>query len=167
MGQEFFVKSSNLEAKVRQLLPSQGGLGAGQDLSASTTIIPIVDLTESAEGSDVREDIQKAFSFDNLTFNEVANTTTTIVNNTGYFRLFGCVNFSSTATGTGKIELTDGLSTKNLLVLSGGGFNNFLYDFLVFCKAGDSVQATSSAANVAVRVSSRQIADIDGNLINP
>ena len=54
MGQEFFINSEELESKIRQILPSQGGKGAGFDLSASTQIIPIVDLTESAEGSNVR-----------------------------------------------------------------------------------------------------------------
>ena len=48
MGQEFIIKSQSLEDKVNQLLPSQGGFQAGVDLSASTTIIPIVDLTETA-----------------------------------------------------------------------------------------------------------------------
>ena len=62
MGQEFFIKSDTLESKVRQLLPSQGGLGAGFDLSASSQIIPIVDLTESAEGSNLRIDLQSAIS---------------------------------------------------------------------------------------------------------
>ena len=51
MGQEFFINSQELETKVRQLLPSQGGAGQGFDLSASTQIVPIIDLTESAEGS--------------------------------------------------------------------------------------------------------------------
>ena len=63
MGQEFFIKSSNLESKVRSLLPSQGGQGAGFDLSASTQIVPIVDLTESAEGSNLRQDLQTAVDF--------------------------------------------------------------------------------------------------------
>ena len=74
MGQEFFIKSSNLEDKVRNLLPSQGGLGAGLDLSASTQIVPIVDLTESAEGSNLRQDLQTSFGFNSETYN-VFNTT--------------------------------------------------------------------------------------------
>jgi len=49
VGQEFFINSATLEAKVRELLPSQGGAGAGFDLSASTQIIPVINLTESAE----------------------------------------------------------------------------------------------------------------------
>ena len=50
MGQEFIIKSPNLEDKINQLLPSQGGFQAGVDLSATTQIVPIVDLTETAEG---------------------------------------------------------------------------------------------------------------------
>ena len=61
MGQEFFINSQELESKVRQLLPSQGGAGAGFDLSASTQIVPIIDLTESAEGSNVRADFELPF----------------------------------------------------------------------------------------------------------
>ena len=48
MGQEFVIKSQQIEDKINQLLPSQGGFQAGVDFSASTTVIPIVDLTETA-----------------------------------------------------------------------------------------------------------------------
>ena len=65
MGSEYFINSQELEDKVRNLLPSQGGAGAGFDLSASTQIIPIIDLTESAEGSNIRQDLQTSFSFNN------------------------------------------------------------------------------------------------------
>ena len=45
MAQEFTIKSSQIEDKINQLLPSQGGMGAGIDFSASTMVIPIVYLT--------------------------------------------------------------------------------------------------------------------------
>ena len=67
MGQEFIIKSQDLEDKINQLLPSQGGFQAGVDLSASTTVIPIVDLTETAEGSLLRADLQNALSHNNIT----------------------------------------------------------------------------------------------------
>ena len=63
MAQEFTINSSAIESKINKLLPSQGGFGAGVDFSASTMVIPIVDLTESAEGSGVRQDLQTASSF--------------------------------------------------------------------------------------------------------
>ena len=91
MAQEFTINSSAIESKINQLLPSQGGFGAGVDFSASTMIIPIVDLTETAEGSDVRPDLQTALSLNSVTAFRVENQTTTLVNTTGYFRIFGKV----------------------------------------------------------------------------
>ena len=58
MGQEFVIKNTILEDKVNQLLPSQGGAQAGVDLSASTMIVPVVNLTEAAEGSVLRQDFK-------------------------------------------------------------------------------------------------------------
>ena len=83
MGQEFIIKSPLLEDKVNQLLPSQGGFQAGVDLSASTTIIPVVNLTEAAEGSVLREDLQTSFSHNSVTVTTVENATNTVVISTG------------------------------------------------------------------------------------
>ena len=168
MGQEFFINSEQLEDKVRSLLPSQGGSGAGFDLSASTQIIPVIDLTESAEGSQLRQDLQRSFSLTSITRYNVNNTTETIINTTGYFRLFG----SSYLTGAGTIlvNLTDGTTTKTLLTVnanSTGQIGNEYYDFMVFLSAGESVSVSSSGSSVSFIGVSRQIADIDGNLVNP
>ena len=43
------VTSEALQLKLRQLLPSQQGFGT--DLTASNTIVPVIDLTAAAEGS--------------------------------------------------------------------------------------------------------------------
>lgn len=166
MGQEFVIKSTTLEDKINQLLPSQGGAQAGVDLSASTTIIPIIDLTESAEGSGLRQDLQSSLSLSSVTDFMVANTTTTIINTTGYFRVFGNNLFS----GAGNInfKLTDGTTTKFFVGYgSTGVVINAPFDFLVFLKAGDSMTIESST-NVSQSIgNTRQIADISGNLVNP
>ena len=167
MGQEFFIKSSNLESQVRKLLPSQGGLGAGFDLSASTQIIPIIDLTESAEGSNLRSDLQSAFSFDTCTAFGVNNSSSTIITTTGYFRII-CTSRLAGA-GTAKISITDGATTKDLISYSGASGVNVMetIDKIFFVGAGDSIIVESTAGTVTLRGSSRQIADIDGNLVNP
>ena len=92
MSQEFIIKSQQLEDKINQLLPSQGGFQAGVDLSASTQIIPIVDLTETAEGSQVRADLQTALSLTNITHNAFNNSTVDLVNTPGFYRVFGTYN---------------------------------------------------------------------------
>ena len=166
MGQEFIIKSQKLEDKVNQLLPSQGGFQAGVDLSASTTVIPIVDLTETAEGSYVQESLQQAFSLNTVTRTTVNNTTTTLVNTTGYYRVFGTCN--NTGTASCLFSLTDGVTTKFILQfvgITGGSTDQF--DFVVALAAGHSLVAQSGAATANISVVTRQIADINGNLIQP
>ena len=174
MGQEFVIKSTALEDKINQLLPSQGGAQAGVDLSASTTIIPIIDLTESAEGSGLRQDLQLALSLTSVTSFSVNNATTTIINTTGYYRIFGCCSITSSSSAglIGRINLTDGTTTKSLIdfvTLLGTDVrtNNNQFDFVVFIPAGDSVTVQATGANVSLVGCSRQIADINGNLVNP
>ena len=89
MGQEYFINSQELEDKVRDLLPSQGGAGAGFDLSASTQIIPVIDLTESAQGSNLRTDLQTALDGASTEFNISNASNTSIVTTTGFFRVYG------------------------------------------------------------------------------
>jgi len=173
VGSEYFINSQELENKVRELLPSQGGAGAGFDLSASTQIIPIIDLTESAEGSNVRQDLQTSFSLDNITAFSIIATTTDIVSNTGYWRVFGTSynRMSSSATRTATIRVTDGITNKNLFAnLTAAGAANLLqtlsYDFIVKLGAGDTLQG-SCTADCGLNGAIRQIASIDGTLISP
>ena len=167
MAQEFSINSSAIESKINQLLPSQGGFGAGVDFSASTMVIPIVDLTETAEGSDVRADLQTALSFKSLTSFTVANTTSTIISTTGYFRVFG--NYGASSANTALFNLTDGVSTKNFLVFRSGTSQRVQreYDFIVFISAGTSLVAISNSTTGTLDGATRQIADISGNLVDP
>ena len=114
MAQEFQINSSSIESKINQLLPSQGGYGAGIDFSASTMVIPVVDLTTTAEGSSLRQDLQESLSFD-VTSNEIANATTTVISTTGFFKCFaqsGAINAGGS--GTQEIRITDGSTSKVL-----------------------------------------------------
>ena len=174
MGSEYFINSQELENKVRDLLPSQGGAGAGFDLSASTQIVPIIDLTESAEGSNIRQDLQKSFSFTSSSAFNVSNTTTNIISNTGYYRVFGnIIQTGGTGSVAGSFELTDGASFKSLIAFETALVNSIYYpvqenfDFLVFLEAGEILQAFSNSTNIRLRGTTRQIASIDGTLTNP
>lgn len=174
MGQEFIIKSQKLEDKVNQLLPSQGGFQAGVDLSASTTVIPIVDLTESAEGSNLREDLQRCFTLNNTNAFLTNSSTTTLINTTGFYRIIGTSNIrgSSTVDRINQLQITDGTTTKAFWghSLVGGGINNEYvserYDYLFKLEAGHSLLVVA-ATNAFMHGAVRQIADLDGNLINP
>ena len=175
MASEFFINSASLEDKVRTLLPSQGGAGAGFDLSASTQIIPVIDLTESAEGSNLRVDLQSSLSHNGITSFLVENATTTIVNNTGYYRVFGTVSLRSNVQNTlfyGKFSINDGATSKivtqfNLYTATTQVESSNTYDFIVFLGAGDSLIAETGHANNYLQGCTRQLATINGELVNP
>ena len=174
MGQEYFINSQELQDKIRQLLPSQGGAGAGVDLSASTQIIPIIDLTESAEGSNLRADLQSSLSFSTATSFQVNNTTTTVINNTGYWRIIGTSTIATIGTidTTNSIVINDGTTDKTIwsqqIVDSGSSFGTSTsFDFVIFLPAGHSLKVSSNAVTGDITGSIRQIADIDGVLTNP
>lgn len=166
MGSEYFINSQELENKVRDLLPSQGGAGAGFDLSASTQIIPIIDLTESAEGSNVRPDLQTSFGYTNTNaFSEVNTSDVVIINNTGYYKIM--YSYNPQAAGFCTWKITDGATPKTLILHQNASGNVSLVNELnVFLGAGDSI-LLSTSTNGAVTGSFRQIADIDGTLVDP
>ena len=174
MGSEYFINNQELENKVRKLLPSQGGAGAGFDLSASTQIIPIIDLTESAEGSNLRQDLQTALSHNSITVFNINNATRTVlITNTGYYKVYGMSNIGADGTNADTVfELFDGSTYKtifNHLVLNSTNTadNCILFDFNVFLSAGDSLVASSGNAQTFLIGNFRQIASIDGTLTNP
>lgn len=172
MGQEFIIKSQILEDKINQLLPSQGGFQAGVDLSASTQIVPIVDLTESAEGSILRTDLQSAFTINNANTYNVSGTSSTVINTTGFWRVFGTSTLLITGTQRNNtVNITDGITSKEIYrhTSQGGTAGPYLsdsYDFILKLEAGDSIRVFGSIGGMMAG-SIRQIADIDGNLINP
>lgn len=167
MSQQFRIDSESLRDKINTLLPSQNRGSIGVDLSGSTTIIPVVDVTETAEGSDFPPSLQNSFSLINTTFNSVVNTTTNLVTTTGFYRVFGVVNVFGA--GVGAIQITDGITIKKVYDARGNASSNDHenFDFVVKLAAGDSLQATTTAATITVNVATRQLADISGNLINP
>ncbi len=170
MAQEFTINSSAIETKINELLPSQGGFAPGVDFSASTMVIPIVDLTETAEGSSLRADLQSSFSYADITPFSIANTTSVILNTTGYYRVYG--NMSTLTGGSGldmQLILTDGSSPKVLLdgkvANADAGYLNF--DFIVFISPGIELQGTSGGANFPIEGVTKQLASFEGVLTNP
>ena len=175
MAQEFTIKSQQIEDKINQLLPSQGGFQPGVDFSASTMVVPIVDLTESAEGSTLRQDLQTAISHDTMTAFNIQNTTSTIVNTTGYWRVFGVCNIRTNSGDiiTGDLNITDGISSKQIIQFNTITTPSLLdiqypqFDFVIKLEAGDSLTGTSNDNFCRLVGNVRQLADINGNLTNP
>lgn len=162
------ITSEALQSQIRGLLPSQRGFG--EDLHASNVITPIIDLTAAAEGSVLRQDLQRAVDFA-VDYDLVSNTTSTIINTTGFWRVYGSIDIAGTgATLVGSLQITTGLATNTVFRTENAvnqAFVNIPFDFTVFLRAGDSLTATSSAQFVDISIFNRQIADVNGNLTSP
>lgn len=160
------VTSEALQLKLRQLLPSQQGFGT--DLSASDTIIPIIDLTAAAEGSDVGADLQQALAFGSQTSVFASSGTSTLINTTGFFRVI----FNSTVQQNALISvlLTDGAATKEVYRINGGPIStyseNYTYEKIFYFAAGESLTITVTGS-ASSNVTTRQIADNNGTLVQP
>lgn len=166
------ITSEALQAKVRQLLPSQ--IGFGEDLQAQNVIVPTIDLTETASGSVLRQDLQTSLAFGSQDSFTVSNATTTIINTTGFFRIVGGLTIKGDSSDQRiVIQISDG--STNLQIygyeLSGASSNEFAIsvnvDLIVFLRSGDTCKILSSSDKAIARGSTRQIADINGNLVNP
>lgn len=165
------ITSEALQATVRRLLPSQQGFGV--DLEASNVITPIIDLTATAEGSVLPGDLQQAIDFSANRFSISTGTPTNIITQTGFHRCVGSITMrvSSSSSRSAGFQLDDGSTQKVVFdVATPTGINNEVivntFDFVVFLRAGDSFQAfATTGCNVSG--SSRQIASVNGDLIEP
>lgn len=166
------ITSEALEAQIRNLLPSQAGFG--EDLQATNVITPIIDLTAAAQGETTGQNLQTAIAFGSSTAFSIINATTTLMNSPGFWQ----ITYSShCGYGTGatvtNFNITDGLSSKTFWshfasgVPSGTGSAALTGYLIVFLRAGDSVSGQSNGAYGALTGSYRQIADVNGNLVNP
>lgn len=166
------VTSNDLEASVRQLLPSVAGFGSR--LGAQNVIVPIVDLTPTAEGSVLRTDLQTALAYGSQTAFNISNTTTDLATTAGFYRLVG-VSYAEQASGgiSSDIIMTDGSTPKVVWSqnLSGStsidSFSCVNFDLVVFVALGITLQGSTNGTASRLKGSIRQIADSNGNVINP
>ena len=78
--------------------------------------------------------------------------------------------YDTTTVTRENITIRDGATTKVLFNIRGRGTDNQTieyYDFIVFLPAGGSVIVDSTIANCFFDGTTRQIADINGNLVDP
>jgi len=172
MAQLIRITSEALQATVRRLLPSQQGFG--EDLQASNVIQPIIDLTPTAEGSQLPLLLANAINFTDATPFSLNSATTVLANTPGFYRVFGQFTMNARAgeaTGV-EFKLTDGLSNKSVWGSSCEANSNTplitgIYDFVVFLDSGDSLSGVSEHSGSRLAGSVRQIADRYGEIKNP
>jgi hypothetical protein len=173
------VTSEALEAKYRQVFPAQAGAELIQDLYASGVIQPVIDFSSVAEGSVLSANLQTAWDFatSHTTWND--GQSGTLINNTGFWQVDVSCYAEANATANGfvaTISLSDGLSTKIIwsqpynasATADQTAITTNEQKFVVFLRSGDSLTyAAPLAINSQTSAWYRQIADVNGNLVNP
>lgn len=172
MAQIIPIVSEALQSTIRRLLPSQNGFG--EDLQAQNVIVPIIDLTPSAEGSSIPESMQTALNLGGSTAFAISGAATTIASNAGFHRVLGsiCLPRDSASNLTAFFSITDGLTSKNVYGIEfqlgvDAGAVAIPFEFTVYLNSGDSLVGTSNSGKVHIVGSSRQIATSTGELVNP
>jgi len=165
------VTSEALEAKYRQVFPAQAGAELIQDLYASGVIQPVIDFSSVAEGSVLPAFLQTAWDFA-TGHQTVTNTAgSTLITNTGFWQVDLAASLYSGRFAS--LQITDGLANKIIWEFNAPAaqidtVSTAQEKFVVFLRAGDSLTASAgSDTNAIVDVVWRQIADVNGNLVNP
>ena len=165
------VTDEALEKRFRDTFRSQGGAELVDDLYAQGVIVPVVDFTAAATGQQLAQNLQTAWDFTTATVT-ASNNTQTIASNAGFWLVQGSVII-----GAGNedcaIQIDSGVAVKEILrfdlnTIPGSANNNVAYYTLTaFLRSSDSLEARSSGANTVITASARQIATLNGDLVNP
>ena len=81
------VTTETLEKKFRDTFPSQAGAELVDDLYASGVIVPVVDFTAAAEGSELRADLQTSTDFATGHVELGSNASNTFVSTPGFWNV--------------------------------------------------------------------------------
>lgn len=167
------ITSEALQATIRRLLPSQAGFS--EDLQAQNVITPIIDLTPTAEGSQLPPELQQAINFGNASALSVTATTTAAANTPGFYRLIGAFTqiYTNGIPSSANISMTNLLSSKVLwgvgdqLTTSGQETTTTTsVDLIFFLDTNDVLNIGCGGSSQFVG-SIRTIADRYGALSNP
>jgi len=169
MAQIIRITSEALQATIRRLLPSQQGFG--EDLQASNVIQPIIDLTPTAEGSQLPDDLARAPSHGSQTDLVAANGTVIAANTPGFYRITGAVTLEngSGVSNSAEVYLDDGSTLKTIAQWGNvNGSKGLEYvDIVFFLDTNESCGVSSTGFAAYFSGSIRQVADRYGNIVNP
>lgn len=169
----FQFRKEAIEEDLNSNFPSQGQGNPPLYYSLSEVVVPTYSINSVAEGTSLPEYLQQAWDFSTSSA-FARNTTATVVNTPGFWLIGFSVFFGTNVgnSGNARMLISDGISSKNLFKAEFGLGNNdsvsfFDDQFVVFLRSGDSVSITTSNTGTTMDAWSRQIADVNGNLVNP
>ncbi len=170
----FQFRKEAIEEDLNSNFPSQGQGNPPLYYSLSEVVVPTYNINNVTEGTSLPENLQSAWDFSTGHTEITGATTTTIINNPGFWKVDLTLTMEyGTAKRVGRLQLTDGLSTKTIWELGGivaaGSVDSTSTDnsIVVFLRSGDSLTATTQNPVTIMNVWYRQIAQVNGTLVNP
>lgn len=167
--------NSPLYAQFRQDFPAQAGEGITSDLNYSDTIVPIVDMTDAAGEGTLQSNLQTAVDFSTtmITTNTPA-TSKQLITTTGFWQcsIFAAIS-ASTTNSLVRYFISDGSSASDFFRLESIGIGStdpevvVTRNVVVFLRAGDTLRVNTVNTSTRTNISFRQIATVNGELINP
>lgn len=160
------VTDESLEKRFRDTFRSQGGAELVNDLYASGVIVPVVDFTAAATGGQLQPELQQAWDFSTGSAS-VNNANNSIITNSGFWKIDIIYIALGSSGNAATVFLTDGFSVKTLFNANASSTDTEIDNtFVVFLRANDELGVNAST-NARITASYRQIADVNGNLVNP
>ena len=173
----FQFRKEAIEEDLNSNFPSQGQGNPPLYYSLSEVVVPTYSINSVAEGSGLPENLQTAWDFSTGSASRTASGTTTLINNTGFWLVDVSASIKTVVSSaeTAVIRINDGVTTKPVwgttTITAGSataGTTVLEQKFVVFLRSGDSLELNISATNFfVVDAWYRQIADLNGTLINP
>ena len=169
----FQFRKEAIEEELNSTFPSQGQGNPPLYYSLSETVVPTYSINNVAEGSTLGQNLQTAWDFSTGNA-EANNSTVTIISNTGFWQIgINAMALGAVGNDATTVNITDGVSTKVIwkqteLVSASADTLVALNDtIVVFVRSGDSVNIATNASTMYINAWYRQIADLNGRLVNP
>lgn len=168
----FQFRKEAIEEDLNTNFPSQGQGNPPLYYSLSEVVVPTYSINNVTEGSTLPENLQTAWDFSTGAAT-CANTTVTLINNTGFWKVDLTLSNNINSAAEASVRINDGLATKIIWRAKQTGSSSsqgIAIDsetFFVYLRSGDSLELISNNPNYILAASYRQVADINGNLVNP
>jgi hypothetical protein len=169
----FQFRKEAIEEDLNSNFPSQGQGNPPLYYSLSEVVVPTYSINQSAEGTSLPQNLQTSWDFATSRV-QATNNSQTLINTPGFWQvdlqLFAVVDGAM----VGYVDISDGLTSKQIWRWTGLNSTSTTVGstatdatFVVFVRSGDTVSVVSNSSSVAVDAWTRQIADVNGNLVNP
>jgi hypothetical protein len=170
----FQFRKEAIEEDLNTNFPSQGQGNPPLYYSLSEVVVPTYSINQAAEGTTLPQNLQTAWDFSTGINEQTGFGSTNIITNTGFWQIYvqAEVNFAVAGSYQGQVRIFDGVTQKIIWQVTDKTSNHseaFIVtdNLTVFVRSGDSVNIRSDSANINILATYRQIADVNGNLVNP